>query len=308
MTLHPEPKHVLSASRRTDIPAFYLDWFMDHIKQGIFDVTNPYTRKTRQIKVTPERFHSIVFWSKNFDVFIQTRAGEKLVQKGFHLYFNFTINSESFILEPEIPPLRHRLDQLKRLSQSFGPRAISWRFDPICFYHTPDTALEQNNLSDFGKISDCAANLGIQTCVTSFFDHYKKIDHRLACLKQQKKIDLVFIQPFLEKKQAVVQRMANQLASKGICLHLCCEQDLFTTVKQTANIQENACIDGKRLKSMYGGNPETRRDYGQRSKQGCLCTKSVDIGSYALHPCFHNCLFCYASPDIDNTLKRTKIQ
>ncbi|MFH2060595.1 MAG: DUF1848 family protein [Pseudomonadota bacterium] len=308
MIPHPGPELVLSASRRTDIPAFYLDWFMDHIKQESFNVTNPYTRKTKKIKVKPAHFHSIVFWSKNYDEFIQTRAGEKLLEQGFHLYFNFTINSESLILEPNIPPLKNRLNQLKQLSEKFGPQTISWRFDPICFFHTNENTLTRNNLSDFSKIADCSASLGIQKCVTSFLDPYKKIDRRLECLKQQKKINLVFTQPTMDNKKQVIQKMTNELTSKGISLLLCCERDVFTHLEDLCGVQENACIDGKGLKSIFKGNPEVRRDYGQRPKKGCQCTKSIDIGSYDRHPCFHNCLFCYANPDIDNMTKKINVQ
>ena len=61
-----EKKTVLSVSRRTDIPAFYLDWFMQGIEKGFFDVVNPYNRKTSRVDARPRRIHSIVFWSKNF--------------------------------------------------------------------------------------------------------------------------------------------------------------------------------------------------------------------------------------------------
>lgn len=63
----------------------------------------------------------------------------------------------------------------------------------------------------------------------------------------------------------------------------------------------NACINGHLYKALFGGNPEIRGDYGQRRKQGCQCTKSFDIGSYEDHPCFHNCLFCYARTGLDIT-------
>jgi hypothetical protein len=131
--MSPNPAKILSASRRTDIPGFYMDWFMERIRIGFFEVKNPYTRITRKVEASKDSVHSIVFWSKNYDAFIHTGAGEKLKRLGFNLYFNFTINSESPLLEKSIPPLSQRLNQLKQLASLFGPRNIAWRFDPVCF-------------------------------------------------------------------------------------------------------------------------------------------------------------------------------
>nr|NJM01899.1 DUF1848 domain-containing protein [Desulfobacula sp.] len=102
--------------------------------------------------------------------------------------------------------------------------------------------------------------------------------------------------------------MEKHLSKLGMQLSLCCEKELFSGLGKGAGILENACVDGRLLKRNFGGTPETGRDYGQRSRQGCRCTRSIDIGSYDEHPCFHNCLFCYAAPDMDNKIKRSRIQ
>ncbi len=102
--------------------------------------------------------------------------------------------------------------------------------------------------------------------------------------------------------------METILTKANIKLHLCCEKEVFSNLGTQPAISQNSCIDGKLLKTLFQGNPEIKRDYGQRSKQGCKCTRSIDIGSYDAHPCFHNCLFCYANPDIDNTIKQADIQ
>ncbi|MBU1341261.1 MAG: DUF1848 domain-containing protein [Proteobacteria bacterium] len=300
------PDKILSASRRTDIPAFYMDWFMDHINLGFFNVQNPYTKTIQKVDISKDTIHSIVFWSKNYDAFITAKAGEKLKSMGFNLYFNFSINTESALLEPNLPPLKKRLEQLKRLAKIFGPQNISWRFDPICFYETCGKA--SNNLSGFPIIAQAASKLGIKKCVTSFFDTYAKIQKRLDLLFQKNRQTLLFSDPSMDKKRQVILRMEKHLATTGISLYLCCEKELFSTLDVNTKVRQNSCIDGRLLKALFKGNPEIKKDYGQRSKKGCCCTKAIDIGSYDAHPCFHNCLFCYAAPDIDNTLKKHKIQ
>ena len=139
-----EKQIVISASRRTDIPAFYLEWFMDRIARGSFEVTNPYNRKVSVIPATPEKVHTIVFWSKDFGPFLKDGIGDRLLQHGFHLFFNFTLNSQVPLLEPRVPSLDARLRQLEELSNRFGPRVIHWRFDPICFYRSENGDLQHN--------------------------------------------------------------------------------------------------------------------------------------------------------------------
>ena len=285
-----------------------MDWFMERIRLGFFEVKNPYTRTIKIVEVSKETIHSIVFWSKNYDAFIHTKAGEKLKRLGFNLYFNFTINSESPLLEPGILPLSQRLNQLKQLASLFGPENIAWRFDPICFYKMEPDRSEKNNLSDFSLISKQASKLGIKKCVTSFLDMYPKIIKRLEFLSHQKEVTPIFIDPSLEKKLQVVQWMESHLSQLNMGLFLCCEKELFSHLGPDTSVLENACIDGNKLKMNFRGTPETRRDHGQRSKQGCKCTRSMDIGSYDEHPCFHNCLFCYAAPDMDNTMKKVRLQ
>lgn len=296
---------VLSASRRTDIPGWYTPWFLEQVDQGYFMVKNPYTRIPRKISALPNEIHSIVFWSKNFGPFLDLQADQILVDKGYHLVFNFTLNSPSPLLEPGLPDLSQRLDQAGLLCERFGPDKLFWRFDPLCFFQTDQGPIE-NNLTDFFPIADAMAALGISQCVTSFYDPYQKIQARIQYLSRHSHPFVSFVPPKLEDQQKLLLHMADYLKSKNILLHLCCEKKIFTSLGPDCGIQENACIDGRRLKGIYGGDPEIRRDYGQRSKQGCRCTQSIDIGSYEDHPCFHNCLFCYANTGVDAHIRQAR--
>ena len=80
-------KIVLSASRRTDIPAFYMPWFMEQIKNGRFPVVNPFNRRESIVPATPDQVHSIVFWSKDFGNFLKNDFGQWLQKQGYHLFF-----------------------------------------------------------------------------------------------------------------------------------------------------------------------------------------------------------------------------
>ncbi len=286
---------VVSASRRTDIPAFYMHWFIEQIQKGFFDVVNPYRRQMTRVTATPEKVHTIVFWSKNFGPFIQGGFGKKLKKMGYNLFFNFTINSESPRLEPNVPPLNQRLDQLRALCQDFDSRALNWRFDPICFFKTGDEEI-QDNLHDFSKIAGQASRCGVTRCVTSFMDQYPKVQKRIMKIPA-----FSFVDPPLETKKEILLALETELAEKNIDLYTCCEKQVLGTLPGDSRITKSSCIPNDLLVEIFGGNLSFNVDKGQRVTDGCGCMVSVDIGSYRLHPCHHNCLFCYANPSSEKS-------
>ena len=281
---------VISASRRTDIPAFYMPWFMEQIRKGFFEVVNPFNQRVSIVPATVDRVHTIVLWSKNFGPFIDKAYGPQLQDQGFHLFFNFTINSENRDLEPNVPPLSERLAQLAHLCSHYGPRAVNWRYDPLCFYRTAPGKL-RDNLNDFSIIADHAATSGISRCITSFMDHYPKIGRRLAS-----RPGFEFVDPPLSEKIRTILGMEARLAALKINLFTCCEKELVQALPGTSSVAPGSCIPNDLLVDLYGGLLSLRKDSGQRVRAGCGCKVSVDIGSYRQHPCYHNCLFCYANP------------
>jgi hypothetical protein len=284
---------VLSASRRTDIPAFYMPWFMSRIETGFFEVDHPFGSAAAVIPAEIDHVHSIVFWSKNFDPFLRGGFGERLAQKGYGLFFNCTVNSSPGFLEPHLPSLDKRLDQLERLCDRFSPQAVQWRFDPICFYRT-SAGKTSHNLSGFEKIAARASRAGIRTCITSFVDLYRKVERRMSAS------GVILYDPPLEEKIERLVTMANFLVDLNIDLHLCCEKELLAALPTSAGVQAAACVPNHRLAKMYGNDVSLRRDPGQRVSSGCGCRHSRDIGSYRRHPCRHACLYCYANPQMED--------
>ncbi len=282
-------KIVLSASRRTDIPAFYMPWFMEQIAAGILPAVNPYNGHTRWIEAAPDKIHTIVFWSKNFAPMLSRDWDLQLRDMGFGLFFHFTINSENRILEPKVPSLEKRLEQLELLCRRHGPQAVQWRFDPICHWY--DTAGKaQNNVQDLELIAAAAGKAGITSCVTSFADLYRKV------IRRAEASPITFFDPDVSARTKLILEMEKTLAGLGISLQTCCEKNVLANLPPGSRITAGSCIDGRRLTKLNGPGISLRRDPGQRSKSGCRCTVSVDIGNYRLHPCRHGCLFCYANP------------
>ena len=283
---------VLSASRRTDIPAFYMPWFMNRIAMGFFEVPHPFGGRTTLVPATADRVHTIVFWSKNFGPFLQCGHGDQLVRKGYHLFFNFTINAANPLLEPGVPGIEERLDQLARLCERFGPARIQWRFDPICHYRTP-SGETGHNARGFAAIARRAADLGITMCITSFVDLYRKVQRRCG------NSPLALFDPPMSDKVDRIMGMAAFLDTLGMSLRLCCEKPLLEALPAASGVRRASCIPNHRLAALHATDVSLRRDTGQRVAAGCGCRVSRDIGSYALHPCRHDCLFCYANPESD---------
>jgi hypothetical protein len=283
-------KIVISASRRTDIPAFYMNDFMKDIRQGFFEITNPFNQKKSLVMATPDKVHTIVFWSKDYTNFIKGGYIESLQKLGYNLFFNYTINSQDSILEPSLPALDHRLTQLETLAGIVGRDAIFWRFDPICYYRRADGKICHNR-HDFLKIADAISDLGIRYCITSFMDMYTKVQKRLSGVP-----GFSFLDPSLENKINILQEMAQKLKNRNIDLLTCCENQILESIPLSFGIKAGSCIPNHYLAKLYGSEISLRKDTGQRLKLGCGCRVSVDVGSYRHQPCYHNCLFCYANP------------
>ena len=267
---------------------------MASIDAGYFKVQNPYNRRTLVVPAALGAIHSIVFWSKDFGRFLDQGYADALVNRGYCLFFNFTINSEHAVLEPALPSLDIRLDQLERLVKSFGPDAVQWRFDPICFFKAGSPSVK-NNLNQFEIIARHAAQLGLKKCITSFVDLYRKVLQRV----RREPFDMQWVDPPLHLKVETICRLAGFLDGLGMQLELCCEKDILAALPSISTVRAASCIPNDLLAALYGPGISLARDNSQRRAAGCTCGVSRDIGSYNLHPCSHNCLFCYANPTRD---------
>jgi len=269
-------KTIISASRRTDMPRWYLDRLVASVRSGSAEVPNPYSGKTHTVSLAPENVHTLVLWSKDFSRFLE-QIGEF---RGYNRYFLFTINDMP-VFEPALPPLRTRMDQAVELARRFGPERIGWRFDPVVFTHdgpvmTPDT---------FRRIAAPLADAGISRAIFSFLDLYGKVEER------NRRFGLGITDPSDEVKRAYAAELLSAAHEMDMTLESCCEP-----LCDGLGIKRSACIDGALLERLAGEPASRAKDGGQR--EACGCTISRDIGSYAEMPCPHGCLYCYANPVI----------
>ncbi len=278
---------VISCSRRTDIPAFLMNWVIEKIKAGYVDVANPFfPSQVARVSLKPEDVKCWIWWSKNFKEWIEYYKNYTDVFKSFKGHsFQFTINSPSELEENVLISLDDRIKQLEWLVEEFGILAVNYRYDPIIFYKTKDSNAIKNNLNKFEYIIERISSIGLEEMIFSFATIYSKVEKRM------KARGFIPIDPDLNKKKKILNKLQEICEKNNIVMKTCCQPDLL----DVKGIQQAHCIDGNRIEKIIGLNVPKTRDTGQRKE--CGCTKSKDIGSYrGIFKCKHNCSYCYASP------------
>lgn len=278
---------IISCSRRTDIPAFLMDWVIKKIKVGYVDVRNPFNRnQIYRVSLKPEHVKCWVWWSKDFNNWIQIY---KKYPSLFNSYkghsFQFTINSPSELEANIITPLEERFIQLEWLIKNFGVFALNFRFDPIIFYKRKGSNPIENNLDKFEYIIEKISSLGLREMIFSFATIYSKVKYRMIS-RGFIPIDLTY-----EDKKRIITRLICFCQKYKIKMKACCQPDLL----EIPDLEQAHCIDAYKIEKLVGENIPKIRDLGQR--ESCGCYKSKDIGGYTgIFRCKHNCHYCYASP------------
>jgi len=280
---------IISCSRRTDIPAFLMDWVMEKIHDGYVDVINPFNRKqVSRVLLSPEDVKCWVWWSKNFKEWIKTYQTNTQIFRSYKgHYFQFTINSPSELEQNLKVSLEERFSQLDWLINEFGSKAISFRFDPIILYKRKDEKRIRSNLDKFEYIIENVSALGMKEMTFSFATIYSKVNKRLQ------KRGYLPIDPSLTKKKEILNSLLEICNKYNIQMKACCQPDLIDTM----GIKQAHCIDANKIERIIEEKIQKIKDAGQR--KGCGCFKSKDIGGYSgIFRCKHNCAYCYASPAI----------
>ena len=163
---------IISASRRTDIPAFLMYWVMEKIRQKHVKVVNPFNRsQISNVSLDPKDVTAWVWWSKNFSPWINSYKNNPKIFDQYPVHiFNFTINSVSKLESGLNLPLDERFKQVQWLINKYGNDVIQFRFDPIVFYQIPDDTTIHNNLSDFNYIVSKISEFGGRKVIFSFAD------------------------------------------------------------------------------------------------------------------------------------------
>lgn len=263
---------ILSVSRRTDIPAFYSDWFFERIRQGFIYIRNPMNaHQVSKVKITPDVVDCIVFWTKNPEPMLPHL--DRL--SGYDYYFQYTLNNYGKDIEPKVPDVEKRIETFKKLSEKIGREKVIWRYDPILF---TDSCTPRFHLESFKYIAERLKSY-TEKAVVSIVDVYpSKNSSNLT------RIGAKNLSP--AEYEALMAEMAETAHKNGLAIATCAE-DLPL---EKYGIEHNSCIDKKLIERITNSTLKVNQD-GQRPN--CGCVKCDDIGSY--DTCPHGCVYCYAN-------------
>ena len=278
-------KTVISASRRTDLVAHFPEWLAAALRGEKARFIGPRGR-AMEVDLSPAAVHSLVLWSKDFTNLIEDRHGlRRLLAAYDQTYCHFTVTGlGGTALEPGVPAPDAALAQIEPLAAIAGrPDRVSLRFDPVA--HWREAGVVRSNQAFFETAVRRAAALGLRDIRTSFAQRYEKAVRRFL------RAGLEFHDPPTDEKLRILGWMASLAASLGLRLSVCSQGFL----SEVPGVRASSCVDGRLLRALHpaGEEASVRKDRSQRPD--CLCTESVDIGSYA-QACPHSCVYCYANP------------
>lgn len=314
---------IISASRSTDIPAFYAKWFFNRLAKGYCVWYNPFNQQPMYVSF--KNCKVVVFWTKNPAPIIPYLP--ELDKRGIHYYFQVTLNDyEQEGFEPNVPSLRERIETFKQLAGLIGREKVIWRFDPMIVTPQLTPRMLLTKIWHIGnELKECTDKL-----VFSFVDvkAYRKVQNNLV------KETTFFTKENVEQAEMTdaqrteivegLVKLRDIWQREGWSLQLAtCAEEIGL---EKYRIEHNRCIDGELMKRIFADDEELvyylhtgklperdmfgeippiptktkdLKDKGQRKVCGCMISK--DIGMY--NTCRHFCVYCYANTSKEAVLK-----
>ena len=275
---------VISASRRTDIPGFYMDRVIEAIKAGQIEVVGPHGNKSI-VSLSPNDVKCFAWWSKDYVEWLNIYQVQLPLMSKYGHIFNFTLIGDDVLELCVKSTFEQRLEQLGKLSQMFGAYTIQLRYDPIVIWKDRQGQMH-DNLTNFEIVAGTAHTLGIKHIIFAFCVPYQKAIRRMAKRGQ------TLIDPPIDQKKKILDPLIDICQQYELQLQTCCGSNLIGY----RQIVGSKCIDSQQVEKVLDYRLHTgRKDSGQRKE--CNCVVSRDIGSYDMI-CGHGCTYCYAHPNV----------
>ncbi len=270
-------KQIISASRRTDIPAFYTDWFINRLKDEYTYVKHPYSEEWFPVSLKPEDVGAIVFWSKNYSPLLGKLEEIKKTTKNIFFHFTITANRE---LESSTPDYKDSIKDFIYIAQRHSSEHIIWRFDPVCITDKLDFKWYKE------RFTECLERLKgyAKICYISFAYPYRKVIRNFEKYTNQRLVEIS-----IEGKRGYAERLSAIAEGYGTKIYACCNDYLISD-----KVFKGSCINGNYISRRSG---ISLNALSAPTRKECACTKSIDIGAY--DTCAHGCIYCYANTDKD---------
>ena len=276
---------IISASYRSDIPAFEGVWFLAALAAGEVAVANPYSQRPYLVDLRPDAIDGYVFWTRNARPFAPALAA--VAAQGKPFVVQYTILGYPRAIDTNVIDPKLAIDNARALAESYGRRVVVWRYDPILL--TPGTEADWHR-ANFTRLADALAGTTDEV-VVSFAQLYAKSARNLA------KAGIAWRVPEPAEQAALIAGLGAIAAERAMTLTVCTQPELAAT----ANTTGARCVDAARLADI-AGRPIAAATKGNRP--GCLCAESRDIGAY--DSCVHGCRYCYAVADHEAVRRRLR--
>lgn len=272
---------IISASRRTDIPAFYSSWFMNRIREGFCLVPNPFNSKqVSRISLAPGHVDCIVFWTRDPRPLLPHLS--LLDAEGYRYYFLITLLNNPRAIDPFAPPVKTSVETFKRLSDRIGPGRVIWRYDPILLSTVTDAHFHKESFSLLARELRGSTARSIISLATI----YRKLRGRLSCLEQN---GIRVREPEDLETADLMTSLAAAAKENGMEILSCAQERNLSDF----GILPGKCVDDALIRELFGIEVSHRKDPSQR--KACGCVESRDIGMY--DTCRFGCVYCYATSD-----------
>ena len=265
---------IVSASYRTDIPAFYAPWFRARLAAGWCRVANPYGGPAYTVRLN--QADGFVFWTRNAAPFLDVLDG--LAARATPFVVQYTITGYPRPLEAAVPPAARAVAVFRALAARHGPRAAVWRYDPILVSDPTPPDWHRANVAALAAALEGATD----EVVVSFAQLYRKSVRNLDAAARRS--GFAYADPPEDGKRALLADLVPIVARHGMRLSICSQPALAVPGAAPAR-----CIDADRLADVAGRAVAARR---KGNRPGCACFESRDIGAY--DTCPHGCAYCYA--------------
>ena len=267
---------IVSASYKTDIPAFYGEWFIRRLRRGRCRMRNPRSGRISEVRLDREATDGFVFWTRNAGPFLPQL--DEVARRGYPFVVHYTITGYPRPLERSVPEAAPMVRLVRRLAGDYGPHAVVWRYDPILLSSLTPRAF---HLDNFAAIAGALAGATTEV-VVSHTHLYRKTRRNLDAAAARH--NFVWSDPTPPVKRRLTRDLAAIAGACGMRLSVCSQPEFVSGPVRAAR-----CIDGARLGRVAGA-ALAAREKGNRP--GCACHEARDIGDY--DSCPHGCVYCYA--------------
>ena len=273
---------ILNTGSRTDIPAFYSDWFYNRIQEGYCLVRNPYyPEQVTKYVLSPQVIDAIVFCTKN----PQPMLDRLSMLSQYCTFWFVTITPYEQDIEPYVPHWSKVIDSFRYLSRQVGVDRMSWRYDPVFISQKYSVSY---HIERFEQMAEDLQGYTRQ-CVVSFIDLYEKTKRNFP---QARRVTAA-------QQEQLIEAFSKIAAAKGMQIHLCCEDRALTR----ANVDADGCLSQTVLERAIGSALHVPKK--KMARDACSCLLGADIGMY--NTCGHGCLYCYANYDNESVRVNRKL-